>query len=103
MGQKQKTDRNTPGTAGGPGGCDRTLAIEVEKSLENLFFFSQKNYLLFFCIYLLVMRRKDQTMVITMASYALQSRLGQKKQIFERFSSFYGQRSFTAAWATPSP
>ena len=31
VGQKQKTEkkeRNTPGTAGGPGGCDRTLALK---------------------------------------------------------------------------
>ena len=49
-------------------------------------------------------------MVITMASYALQrhlgwcmqSRLGQKAD-FWRFSAFDGQRSVTAAWATPSP
>ena len=28
---------NTPGTAGGPGGRDRTLAVKVKKSLENQF------------------------------------------------------------------
>ena len=48
---------NTPGTAGGPGGRDRTLA--VAKNRMKMTFFSggkkitQKKY--FFCIYLLVM------------------------------------------------
>ena len=32
VGQKQKTEKNTPGTAGGPGGRDRMLAV---KSLKN--------------------------------------------------------------------
>ena len=36
--------QNTPGTAGGPGGRDRTLAVKSRKTLE--FFL--------FCIYLLV-------------------------------------------------
>ena len=35
VGQKQKTERekreNTPGTAGGPGGRDRTLAVKQKK------------------------------------------------------------------------
>ena len=26
---------NTPGTAGGPGGCDRTLAVKSRKTPEN--------------------------------------------------------------------
>ena len=40
---------NTPGTAGGPGGRDRTLAKKNRK-------IAKKNYLNFFlCIYLLVM------------------------------------------------
>ena len=34
---------NTPGTAGGPGGCDRTLAIKTKKTLENPPFFRKKN------------------------------------------------------------
>ena len=34
---------NTPGTAGGPGGRDRTLAVKSKKSLENDLFFHKKN------------------------------------------------------------
>ena len=37
VGQKQKTKRYTPGTAGGPGGRDQTLAV---KSRKISFFFS---------------------------------------------------------------
>ena len=32
VGQKQKTEKNTPGTAGGQGGRDRTLAIKSRKN-----------------------------------------------------------------------
>merc|ERR1711892_509423 len=51
--------RNTPGTAGGPGGRDRTLAVKSRKNIRKITFFlkkikfTQKKY--FFCIYLLVM------------------------------------------------
>ena len=38
VGQKQKTEKNTPGTAGGPGGRDRTLA--VAKNHAKMTFFS---------------------------------------------------------------
>ena len=31
VGQKQKTERDTPGTAGGLGGHDRTLAVKSRK------------------------------------------------------------------------
>ena len=88
---------NTPGTVGGPGGGDRTLAVESRKRPKNQFFFVKnkfypKNIFLLF-IYLLVMpkywgkqifsfesfpwsgskakdvkeREKDWTMVKTMA------------------------------------
>ena len=33
---------NTPGTAGGPSGRDRTLAVKSQKTLENLFSFLKK-------------------------------------------------------------
>ena len=48
---------NTPGTAGGPGGRDRTLAVKSRKTAENHSFFFVKKLILpniFFCIYLLV-------------------------------------------------
>ena len=52
VGQKQKTERerkNTPGTAGGPGGCDRTLALNAEKRPKKTpFFLKKKNCLIFF-------------------------------------------------------
>ena len=51
--------RNTPGTAGNPGGRDQTLAVKSRNFFENQLFFikKNKNYLtnIFFCIYLLVM------------------------------------------------
>ena len=47
VGQKQKTEkkervrrRNTPGTAGGPGGRDRTLAVKSRKNVRKITFFS---------------------------------------------------------------
>ena len=35
-------DFNTPGTAGGPGGCDRKLAVKSRKKPKNHFFFVKK-------------------------------------------------------------
>ena len=32
--------KNTPGTAGGPGGRDRTLAVKSRKTAEKITFFS---------------------------------------------------------------
>ena len=32
--------KNTPGTAGGPGGCDRTLALKSRKNVRKITFFS---------------------------------------------------------------
>merc|ERR1711892_1092867 len=49
---------NTPGTAGGPGGRDRTLAVAKNRAKMTFFSGGKKNYLkkiFFFCIYLLVM------------------------------------------------
>ena len=40
VGQKQKTEKNTPGTAGGPGGRDRTLAVKSRKNVRKITFFS---------------------------------------------------------------
>ena len=46
VGQKQKTEKNTPGTAGGPGGRDRTLAVTERwpsrKRENDLFFWGKK-------------------------------------------------------------
>ena len=45
VGQKQKTERNTPGTAGGPGGRDRTLAVKSKKiARKSPFFRGNKIY-----------------------------------------------------------
>ena len=49
---------NTPGTAGGPGGRDRTLAVAKNRAKMTFFSGGKKNYpkkIYFFCIYLLVM------------------------------------------------
>ena len=35
-----KTEENTPGTAGGPGGRDRTLAVKSRKNVRKITFFS---------------------------------------------------------------
>ena len=43
-GSKAEDGENTPGTAGGPGGRDRTLAVKSRKNTQKSFF----------CIYLLV-------------------------------------------------
>ena len=42
VGQKQKTEKkkDTPGTAGGPGGRDRTLAVKSRKNVKKICFFS---------------------------------------------------------------
>ena len=45
--------KNTPGTAGGPGGRDQTLAAKSRKISRKSFFFFVKKKLP--CIYLLVM------------------------------------------------
>ena len=36
VGQKQKTEKNTPGTAGGPGGRDRTLSVKSLKKQQKI-------------------------------------------------------------------
>ena len=50
---------NTPGTAGGPGGRDRTLAVKSRKLSEKTLFFLKKikfcQIFFFFCIFFLVM------------------------------------------------
>ena len=37
-----ENDSNTPGTAGGPGGLDRTLAVKSRKTDEKITFFLKK-------------------------------------------------------------
>ena len=41
-GSKAEDGENTPGTAGGPGGRDRTLAVKSRKRAEKSFFFRTK-------------------------------------------------------------
>ena len=55
-----KNNIYTPGTAGGPGGRDRTLAVKSRKNVRKITFFSWKKKIyqkkiFFFCVYLLVM------------------------------------------------
>ena len=52
--RRKKRKTNNPGTAGGPGGRDRTLAVKNRKDVRKITFFS----LFFCCIYLLVMVKK---------------------------------------------
>ena len=65
VGQKQKTERkkkkkNTPGTAGGPGGRDRTLAVKRRINSRKSAYFRKKIkitifFFFLFCMYLRVM------------------------------------------------
>ena len=49
VGQKQ----NTPGTAGGPGGRDRTLAVKRRKNVRKITFFSlKKKFTQFFVLHI---------------------------------------------------
>ena len=43
--------KNTPGTAGGPGGRDRSLAVKSRKTDENQFFFRKKIEITIFFAY----------------------------------------------------
>ena len=54
---------NTPGTAGGPGGRDRTLVVKSRKIAKiSVFFFSKKKLpKIFFCIYLLYAKILGET------------------------------------------
>ena len=57
-GSKAEDGENTPGTAGVPGGRDRTLAVAKNRAKMTFFSGGEKNYpkkIFFFCIYLLVM------------------------------------------------
>ena len=71
---------NTPGTAGGPGGRDRMLAVKSRKTLENQFFFVKKKIPkkhFFCCIYLLVMPKYWGKQIFTHGRY---SEVGQKQK-----------------------
>ena len=48
---QKRQNNNTPGTAGGPAGRDRTLAVKNRKNIRKII----KKLKIFFCIYLLVM------------------------------------------------
>ena len=52
-GSKVKNGENTPGTAGGPGGRDRMLAVKSRKNVRKITFLSKKNkiYQIFFIFY----------------------------------------------------
>ena len=65
---------NTPGTAGGPGGRDRTLAVKSLKNpKKNQFFFVKKYKLpkknIFFCIYILVMPKYWRKQIFSLGSF----------------------------------
>ena len=59
---------NPPGTAGGPGSRDQTLAAKSRKTLENLLFF------------LLIMPTYGRKQIFTQARMAHASHLGQKRK-----------------------
>ena len=100
---------NTPGTAGGPGGRDRMLALNSKNTLENQLFFVEKikstkkkcifgetNFQPLVFSEVSQKKKKERKLVITMASYALQmpprvahtSRLGQKYRFVTNIGYF---------------
>ena len=74
----KKSNVNTPGTAGGPGGRDRD-----QKTLEkSAFFVKNKNYLKkIFCIYLLVMPKYWGKQILAHGSFP---EVGQKQKTEEK-------------------
>ena len=79
---QRKTIYNTPGTAGGPGGRDRTLAVKSRKIPPKSVFFRKKRKKLtppkyFFCIYLLVMPRYWGKQIFTQGRF---TEVGQKQK-----------------------
>ena len=76
---------NTPGTAGGPGGRDRTLAVKSKKiARKSPLFLGEKNYLkkiFFFCIYLLVMPKYLGKQIFTHGRFP---EVGQKQKTEEK-------------------
>ena len=78
--EKINLDTNTPGTKGGPGGRYRTLAVKFkEKTPINQLFFVKikKNYLHFFCIYLLLYQNIGGKQIFTHRSFP---EVGQKQK-----------------------
>ena len=68
----------TPGTAGGPGGRDRTMAVKSRKNARKSAFFRKK---IFFCIYLLVMPKYWGKQIFTHGRFP---EMGQKQKTEER-------------------
>ena len=48
---KEKRNKNTPGTTGGPGGGDRTLAVKSRKNARKSVFFRKKIKITIFFAY----------------------------------------------------
>ena len=74
---------NTPGTAGGPGGRERTLAIKSRKNARKSGIFRNKIKITIFCccIYLLFYAKiLGETNFCTRASYACELHLGWRTQ-----------------------
>ena len=70
--------KNTPGTAGGPGGRDRTLAVKSRKNAKKSFFFLKKKKITyFFFIYLLVMSKYWGKQIFTQGRFP---EVGQKQK-----------------------
>ena len=65
--------KNTPGTRGGPGGRDQTLAVKWRKNARKSALFIQKSKLskknIFFCIYLLVMPKCWRKQIFSLGSF----------------------------------
>ena len=74
---------NTPGTAGGPGGRDRNLAVKSKKIARKSVFFREKKLLpqIFCCIYHLVMPKYWGKQIFTHGRFL---EVGQKQKTEER-------------------
>ena len=61
-------ERNTPGTAGGPVGCDRTLALKSKKKRSKISFFSRNNISNIYFVYFIYPYQRPQSMTYTMVN-----------------------------------
>ena len=84
VGEKQKAEKNTPGTRGWSRLRDRTLAVAKNRAKMTFFSGAKKNYLkkiFFFCIYLLVMPKYWGKQIFTHRSFP---EVGQKQKTEEK-------------------
>ena len=92
-----KTWRNTPGTRGRSGLCDRTLAIKSRKNVRKITFFS---FFSVFCFWPTSEKLEDIWRKKNWVNFYL---FTTKSWYLRVFKTFYGQCLVTAAWAKHIP